>query len=93
MSLRKPFHKVCREAAKSSNSRAFSCSNLPYCICNGCFFQSHVLHLLSEKVVDAISTLPDQPHLVAQDRQVAHEARLHGFALAVPLSTLKELTK
>ncbi len=35
---------------------------------------THVLHLLSEQVVDAVSPLPDQAHLVALDGQIAHEA-------------------
>lgn len=41
--------------------------------------QSGLLHLLSHEVVPAIAALPYQPDLMAQDRQVAHEAdRRHG---------------
>ena len=35
------------------------------------------LHLFPEQIVDAISALPDQPHLVGEDGQVAHEASVH----------------
>lgn len=41
--------------------------------------QSGLLHLLPHEVVPAVAALPYQPDLVAQDRQVAHEAdRRHG---------------
>lgn len=41
--------------------------------------QSGLLHLLPHEVVPAVATLPYQPDLMTQDRQVAHEAdRCHG---------------
>ena len=46
-------------------------------------FRTHVLHLLPQQVVDSVSALPHQAHLVAQDGQVTHEAVLHRQALPV----------
>ena len=43
--------------------------------CIRCATVSHPFHLLPEEVVDAVAALPLQPRVVAQDRQVAHEAR------------------
>lgn len=41
--------------------------------------QSRLLHLLPHEIVPAVSTLPYQPDLMTQDRQVAHETdRRHG---------------
>lgn len=41
--------------------------------------ESRLLHLLSHEVVPAVATLPYQPDLMTQNRQVAHEAdRCHG---------------
>lgn len=41
--------------------------------------QRRLLHLFSHEVVPAVATLPYQPDLMTQDRQVAHEAdRRHG---------------
>jgi len=44
--------------------------------------QRRLFHLFSHKIVPAITTLPHQPHLVAEDGQVAHEANgCHGSAI------------
>ena len=39
---------------------------------------THHLHLLPEKVVDAVASLPREAHLVTQDGQVADEASHDG---------------
>ena len=39
-----------------------------------------LVHLVPQHVVHSIAPLPHQPHLVGLNREVAHEARLLGFA-------------